>query len=132
MGTTYEQLKALRAQMASDAPPALGDVQAGLDKMGLGKEELEKRGIITGHQWGDLIDELTLAPKIPIDRLKELKKTWRDGGKDSVSVLAELTGMHEKKEVPSSWLHMGADHDELEEVKEDEAQASAKASAKDM
>jgi len=129
---TYDQLKALQAQMASDAPPALEDVQAGFDKMGLGKEELEQRGIFRGQQWADLVDELTLAPKIPTGRLKELKKSWRDGGKDSVSVLAELTGMHEKKEVPSGWLHMGADHDELEEVKEDEAQASAKASAKDM
>merc|ERR1712232_1214096 len=97
-------------------------VQVEFDQMGLGKGELDKRGMRI-QQWGDLVDELMLAPKIPIDQLKNIEKAWQTGSKDSVSVLAEVTGMHERKEVPAGWLHQGADHDELEEVQEDEAQA---------
>lgn len=120
----YDQLKALNEKITSNTPPSEEEVQAEFDKIDL---EAAGAGLGSGRilPLNDIIDELTMITKIPHEKLKKLEHAWKDGTKDSVTVLAELTEMHFNKELPSGWLSKGVDEEEKEEEKE-EKEASGK------
>jgi len=126
-GEVYDKLKELEAKIKGDTPPSEEEVQQEFDKIDLVSVGA---GLGSGRilPLSDIVDELTMIPKVPHENLKKLEKAWRDGTKDSVTILAELTELHDKKEIPSGWLSKGVDQDEKEELKEDaEGKASAKA-----
>lgn len=116
----YESIKALYVKTQADEPPAEEDLQAELDKIDLSSVGA---GLGSGRALPvfDLIEELSLIPKIPYKDIRKLEKQWKKGDLDSVAVFEQLQELHEKHQVPSGWLQLGVDSEEKEEEKEEDS-----------
>lgn len=118
--TVYEKVKALYAKTQLEEPPSEEDVQVELDKIDL---KSVGAGLGSGRVLPvfDLVEELTMIPKIPHKEIRKIHKKWKKGDLDSVAVFEQLQEFHEKRLVPSGWLQMGVDEDEKEEEREEES-----------
>lgn len=68
----------------------------------------------------DIVEELSLIPKVPFKELIKLEKAWRKGEKDSAIVFEELNQFHAKGLVPGGWLQGGVNQEEkIEEMEEE-------------
>jgi len=121
----YKQLQALWANISGPTPPEEEEVGAALDKIDLSSvgAGLGKGRTLPAQ---DIVEELLLITKVPHKELKELEKTWRSGGKDSVAVLEKLEDYYAQKLIPSGWLRQGVDRDYEEELKEEEQEEEEK------
>merc|ERR1712032_539291 len=109
----FLSLKALRARIQSDSPPDDEEVEDELKKL-----DLEGAGVKLGSgrklPLTDIVEELSLIPRIPHQELMELEASWRKGKKESVDVFEKLAEWHQQGLVPSGWLQAGVQSDEQE------------------
>jgi len=115
----YKQLSALQDKLTGDNPPSEQEVEAEIEKI-----DLVGAGVGLGSgrvlPIEDIVEELVLIPKIPHRELTRLEKAWREGKKDSVTVLSQLQKWHGEGMVPSGWLQMGINNEEKGELKHEE------------
>merc|ERR1712048_658478 len=103
---TFEKLKELRAAIKSGQPPSTEDLHAEIERLDLPSVGVP---LDSGREMEiEDIEELTLISKIPTKEIDALEKSWKDGTKDSTSVLTELQGFFEQGIVPGGWLIHGA------------------------
>jgi len=113
----YEQIKVLQAKIMGPNHPSEEQIGKELEKIdlvsvgaGLGE------GRILGVE--DIVEELTLVPKIPLKQLRMIEERWRKGKIDSVKVISRLEALHEQGVLPTGWLQGGVDRKEMEEEQE--------------
>merc|ERR1712176_1604251 len=101
--------KALQARIEGDDPPSDKEIMKEIEGMNL---ESVGAGLGSGRYLSPeaIVEELTLIPKIPTKKLASLEKEWKDGIKDSLAVMSELTELHEKGLVPNGWIEKGVDN----------------------
>jgi len=119
----YDEVEALHKKMLSKTKPedemSEEEVQTALTKIDLASVGA---GLGGGRVLppADIVEELSLIPKVPFKKLIALETAWRKGEKDTAVVLEELNELHAKGLVPGGWLQMGVNQEEkIEEMEEE-------------
>jgi len=117
-GPVYDQIKALQSKLTSETPPSEEEIGLELDKIDLASvgAPLGEGRILPP---ADIVEELFLIPQVPFEKLRDLKKQYESGKKDTLSVFSQLEEWHEKNLIPSGWLQMGVNEEEKQEDKEE-------------
>lgn len=115
----YQQITDLWAKINGKDPPDEEQVAVALDKI-----DLASIGAPMGQgrilPVKDIIEELSLIPKIPHLQLSALQQEWRSGKEDSSAVFEQLAEWHQEGLIPSGWLHRGVAMEEAEQGKGDD------------
>lgn len=116
----YDKLKDLHGRIkAEDSILGEEDVIAELEKIDLASvgAELGSGRVLPP---ADIVEELSLVPKIPIKKLEKLERAWRKGSTDTMDIFEQLNELHTLGQIPSGWLQMGVNEAEQSEQEEEE------------
>lgn len=121
--TVYDQVEALHKKILSSMN---GQDEMSEEEMNTELLKIDLASVGAGLGGGrvlppaDIIEELSMIPKLPFKQLTALETAWRKGEKDSAIVFEELSELHAKGVVPGGWLQQGVNEEEkIEEMEEE-------------